>query len=142
MVINQHVLRHLENNKIIHDRQYGFRQYRSTGDILTYVTHIWNKTLETEKETLVVALEKSQKSSRFFTPLHPTFYKAQIRPCLEYGSHLWRGVSKYTLATLTTIQKRAIRLIDDSSLTDSFNSSFWYVPSCIRFYKKKKKKNT
>ena len=30
MVINQHVLRHLENNKIIHHRQYEFRQCRST----------------------------------------------------------------------------------------------------------------
>ena len=28
------------------------------------------------------------KSMRFFTPLHLlTLYKAQIRPCLEYGSH-------------------------------------------------------
>ena len=29
-----------------------------------------------------------------------TLYKAQIRPCLEYGSHLWRGASKHSLATL------------------------------------------
>ena len=35
--------------------------------------------------------------------------------------HLWRGASKYSLATLNTIQKRAIRLIDDSSLTDSLD---------------------
>ena len=60
---------------------------------------------------------------RFFTPLHLlTLYKAQIRPCLEYGSHLWRGASKYSLASLDTIQKRAIRLIDDSALTDSLDS--------------------
>ena len=59
----------------------------------------------------------------FFTPLHLfTFYKAKIRPCLEYGSHLWRGASKYSLATRDTIQKRAIRLIDDSSLTDFLDS--------------------
>ena len=59
---------------------------------------------------------------RFFTPLHLlTLYKAQIRPCLEYGSHLWRRASKYSLATLDIIQKQAIRLIDDSSLTDSLD---------------------
>ena len=59
----------------------------------------------------------------FFTPLHLlTVYKAQIRPCLEYGSHLWRGASKYSLTSLDTIQKRAIRLIDDSALTDSLDS--------------------
>ena len=60
---------------------------------------------------------------RFFTPLHLlALYKAQIRPCLEYGSHLWSGASKYSLATLDTIQKRAIRLIYDSALTDSLDS--------------------
>ena len=51
-----------------------------------------------------------------------TPYKAQIRPCLKYDSHLWRGASKYSLASLDTIQKRAIRLIDDSLLTDSLDS--------------------
>ena len=41
-------------------------------------------------------------------------YKAQNRPCLEYGSHLWRGASKHSLATtLDAIQKRAIKLIGD-----------------------------
>ena len=40
----------------------------------------------------------------------------------EYGSHLWRGASKYSLASLDTIQKRAIRLIDHSALTDSLDS--------------------
>ena len=65
----------------------------------------------------------SSRSKRFFTPLHLlALYKAQIRPCLEYGSHLWRGASKYSLATLDTIQKRAVRLIDDSALTDSLDS--------------------
>ena len=33
-----------------------------------------------------------------------TLYKAQIRRCLEYGSHLWRGASKHSLATLNAIQ--------------------------------------
>ena len=63
------------------------------------------------------------RSKRLFTPLHLlTLYKAQNRPFLEYGSHLWRGASKYSLATLNTIQKRVIRLIDDSALTDSLDS--------------------
>ena len=53
-----------------------------------------------------------------------TLYKAQIRPCLEYGSHLWRGASKYSLATLDTIKKRAIRVIDDSSLTEEMSLRF------------------
>ena len=39
-----------------------------------------------------------------------TLYKAEIRPCLEYGFHLWRGASKHSLTTLDAIQKRAIKL--------------------------------
>ena len=51
-----------------------------------------------------------------------TLYKAQIRPCLEYGSHLWRGASKHSFATLNAIQKRAIKLIGDPALTNSLDS--------------------
>ena len=51
-----------------------------------------------------------------------TLYKAQIRPCLEYASHLWRGASKHSLATLDAIQKQAIKLIGDSALTNSLDS--------------------
>ena len=48
--------------------------------------------------------------------------KAQIRPCLEYGSHLWSGASKHSLATLDAIQKRAIKLIGDTTITNSLDS--------------------
>ena len=51
-----------------------------------------------------------------------TLYKAQIRPGLEYGSHLWRGASKHSLATLDAIQKREIKLIGDPALTNSLDS--------------------
>ena len=34
-----------------------------------------------------------------------TLYKAQIRPCLEFGSPLWTGAFKHSLATLDAIQK-------------------------------------
>ena len=40
------------------------------------------------------------RSRRFFTLLQLLIlYKVQIRPCLEYGSHLWRGAFKHSLAT-------------------------------------------
>ena len=63
------------------------------------------------------------RSRRYLTPSSLlTLYKAQIRPCLEYGSHLWRGASKHSLATLDAIQKRAIELIGDPALTNSLDS--------------------
>ena len=63
------------------------------------------------------------RSRRYFTPSSLlTLYKAQIRRCLEYGSHLWRGAPKHSLATLDAIQKRAIKLIGDPALTNSVDS--------------------
>ena len=42
---------------------------------------------------------------RFFTSTQLfTLYKAQIRPCLEYRSHVWREASKHSFATLDATQ--------------------------------------
>ena len=49
----------------------------------------------------------------------PVHFLHSIR--LEYGSHLWRGASKHSLATLDAIQKRAIKLIGDPALTNSLD---------------------
>ncbi|CAG9824997.1 unnamed protein product [Phaedon cochleariae] len=49
-------------------------------------------------------------------------YKAQIRPVLEYYSHIWSAAPKHTLKLLVSVQKRAIRLVGDASLTNSLTS--------------------
>ena len=46
-----------------------------------------------------------------------TLYVSQIRPCLEYCSHVWGAVPPSTLSILDSIQRKAIRLIDDPVLT-------------------------
>nr|CAH7739993.1 unnamed protein product [Callosobruchus chinensis] len=46
-----------------------------------------------------------------------TVYKAQIRPSLEYCSHIWGAATPTTLSILDAVQKRAIRLICDPALT-------------------------
>ena len=53
----------------------------------------------------------------FFSPI-----RAQIRPCLEYDSHLWREASKHSLANLDVIQRQAIRLIKDPTIINGFDS--------------------
>ena len=63
------------------------------------------------------------RTKRFFTPTQLlTLCKAQIRLCLEYCSHLWKGASKHSLNTLDAIQRRAIWLIGDPALTDTLDS--------------------
>ena len=59
-VINSRILKYLERHKLIHDRQYGFRQQRSTADLLTLVTHSWYKSLELHGESQIVSLDISK----------------------------------------------------------------------------------
>ena len=43
--INQQLVNYLEINKIVSDKQFGFRQSRSTTGLLTYVANKWNLAL-------------------------------------------------------------------------------------------------
>ena len=48
-----------------------------------------------------------------------SIYKSQIRPSLEYCSHVWGGAPKSTLCLLDKVQSKAIRLINNPNLTKS-----------------------
>nr|CAH7723122.1 unnamed protein product [Callosobruchus chinensis] len=43
--------------------------------------------------------------------------KAQIRPSLEYCSHIWGATAPTTLSILDAVQIRAVRFIGDPALT-------------------------
>ncbi len=71
-----------------------------------------------------IAKRASQKLGVLFRTRHLytpsqllTLYKAQIRPTMEYCSHIWSAAPKHTLMLLNTVQKRAIKLINDPALT-------------------------
>ena len=51
-----------------------------------------------------------------------TIYKSQIRPSLEYCSHVWGGAPKSSLNLLDRVQSKAIRLINNPNLTNSLQS--------------------
>ena len=51
-----------------------------------------------------------------------TIYKSQIRPSLEYCSHVWGGAPKSSLHLLDRVQSKAIRLINNPNLTNSLQS--------------------
>nr|CAH7734241.1 unnamed protein product [Callosobruchus chinensis] len=58
------------------------------------------------------------RARKYFSPSNLlTLYKAQIRPSLEYCSHIWGAAAPTTLSILDTVQRRAIRLIGDPALT-------------------------
>nr|CAH7767055.1 unnamed protein product [Callosobruchus chinensis] len=58
--VNPELMKYLELDHLINDRQYGFRHQRSTGDLLAYVTHVWNKLIHSFGEAHVVALDISK----------------------------------------------------------------------------------
>ena len=63
------------------------------------------------------------RTKRLYTPHQLlTLYKAQIRPSLEYCSHVWSSAPKHTLLLLDSIQRSAIRLIGDPELTKTLDS--------------------
>ena len=51
-----------------------------------------------------------------------TIYKSQIRPSLEYCSHVWGGASKSSLNLLDRVHSKAISLINNPNLTKSLQS--------------------
>ena len=63
-----------------------------------------------------------------------TLYVFQIRPCLEYGSHVWGAAPPSTLSILDFIQKKAIRLIDDPVLAERLPSLAHRRAVCL-FYR-------
>nr|CAH7745265.1 unnamed protein product [Callosobruchus chinensis] len=57
------------------------------------------------------------RARKFFSPSSLlTLYKAQIRPSLEYCSHICGAAAPTTLSILDAVQRRAIRLIGDPAL--------------------------
>ncbi len=57
------------------------------------------------------------KVRRYFTPSQLLMlYKAQVRSCVEYCSHIWAGAAKCHLAALDSVERRAKRLIGDPDL--------------------------
>ena len=82
---------------------------------LTWKTHIHSIAKHASQKLGFLA-----RARGFFSSSHLlSIYKSQIRPSLEYCSHVWGGASKSTLRLLDKIQSKAIRLINNPNLTKS-----------------------
>ncbi|KAJ0174424.1 hypothetical protein K1T71_009532 [Dendrolimus kikuchii] len=63
------------------------------------------------------------RSKQYFTQRQRlVLYKAQVRPHMEYCSHLWAGAPAYQLNPLDSIQRRAVRIVDDPILADGLDT--------------------
>ena len=56
-VLNSHFIKHLKSNNLLSDHQYGFLKARSTGDLLSCLTHTWSSSLRDLGESFIVAFD-------------------------------------------------------------------------------------
>ena len=63
-IITKQRLAFLETKTLLSDHQYGFRQARSTGDLLAYAVHAWSSALEFNGESRVISLDISKAFDR------------------------------------------------------------------------------
>ena len=77
-LLNCHIIKHLESLSLLSDHQYGFRKARSTGDLLSYLTHLWSSSLRNFGESYVVALDISKAFDR-------VWHKALLAKLPSYG---------------------------------------------------------
>ena len=77
-LLNSHFIKHLESNNLLSDHKYGFRKARSTGDLLSYLTHAWSSSLRNFRELFVVVLDISEAFDR-------VWHKALLAKLPAYG---------------------------------------------------------
>ena len=83
----------------------------------------WNAHIKNVAGTASCKLGILFSAKRLFTPTQRfTLYKSQVRPCLEYCSHIWGGSSYSSLALLDKVQAKAVRFIDDDKLTSTLQT--------------------
>nr|CAH7712389.1 unnamed protein product [Callosobruchus chinensis] len=124
-------MKYLELHHLINDRQYGFRHQRSTGDLLAYVTHVWNKLIHSFGEAHVVGLDISKAFDQLWLAdflsgrkiAVVVVYKAQIRPSLEYCSYIWGAAAPTTLSILDAPLPHR-RAVGDLSLFYRYSNGF------------------
>ncbi len=63
-ILNRKIQKHLSTPNLLSDRQYGFRKWRSTGDLLSLLTVSWSSCLSRFGEIFSVALDISKAFDR------------------------------------------------------------------------------
>ena len=77
-ILNRKIMKHLSSHNLLSDRQYGFRQGRSTGDLLTFLSDSWSSSFRDFGETFAVALDISKAFDR-------VWHKSLISKLPSYG---------------------------------------------------------
>ena len=90
---------------------------------LTWKTHIHSLAKHASQKLGFLA-----RARGFFSSSHLlSIYKSQIRPSLEYCSHVWGGAPKSTLCLLDKVQLRKKPFVSSIILTSPNRSNFFPI---------------
>src|SRR3978361_233528 len=104
--VNVEILKHLETAGIMHDIQDGFRPQRSPGDLLAYVTYIWESAVEGFGESQAVALDISKAFARVW---HQALRNKL--PCYGFSPQLCLWLTNF-------LQGRSLQVVVDGASSD------------------------
>ena len=96
---------------LLSDHQYGFRKARSTGDLLSYLTHIWSSSLRDFGESFVVALDISKAFDR-------VWHKALLAKLPSFGF-----TPSLTKLIASFLSDHSISVVVDGTTSASFSVS-------------------
>ena len=107
-LLNSRFIKHLKSNNLLSDHQYGFCKARSTGDLLSYLTHTWSSSLRNFRESFFVALDISKGIDR-------VWHKALLAklPAYSFTPSFCKLISSF-------LSNRFISVVVDGTTSASF----------------------
>jgi len=108
-ILNQKLVKYLENHQITHDRQYGFRPKRSVSDLLTFLSHKLNSVLHKSGEACLVALDISKAFDR-------VWHDALLAKChaIGLGNFFCKWIKNF-------LSNRSIKVFVDGFASDLYH---------------------
>ena len=104
---------HFRNTPLSISKSIGILGVDISSDV-QFRSHLENKVKLASRKLGVLNRAKQYFTSRQRLLL----YKSQVRPHVEYCSHIWAGAPRYQLNPFDSVQRRAVRIVDDPDLTN------------------------
>ena len=118
-IIIKQLLVFLETHNLLSDHQYGFRQVRSTGNLLAYAVHAWSSALESYGESRVISLDISIAFDR-------VWHKGLLAtlPMLGLHNNLIKWIASF-------LSDRSIAIWVDNFLSEPHSINSGILQGCV-----------
>ena len=157
-IVCSNIMAHLDEHKLLSDRQHALRKGHSCETQLTTVINDWAKILD-NRVTITSDLRWNTHVSNVCTKANRTLgflrrnlyscpkevkeaaYKGLVRPVLDYGSSIWDPPGVVLQEELESVQKRAARFVTGNYSYETWSMTGILVQLKWESLKKKRKDN-